>query len=165
MLRLLIPIVLLVLGTGGGVFAARMLAEPATEDTGEMSEMPPETDANPPEPATEDETSTEHEYARLNNQFVVPIVTEDGVEALVVLALSLEVEAGSIQSVFSREPKLRDSFLSALFDHANLGGFDGVYTSGPKIEALRAALLTEAKAIMGDIVHDVLILDLVRQDN
>ena len=64
------------------------------------------------------------EYVKLSNQFVVPVVKGKTVVSLVVLSLSLEVPEGQKDAVFRREPKLRDSFLQVLFDHANIGGFD-----------------------------------------
>ena len=77
------------------------------------------------------------EYVKLNNQFVVPVVEDGRVAAMVVLSLSLEVEAGNTEAVYQREPKLRDAFLQVLFDHANVGGFCGSFTDG--VEPGRAA--------------------------
>jgi flagellar protein FliL len=83
---------------------------------------------------------------------------------MVILSLSLEVTTGSTEAIFQREPKLRDVFLQVLFDHANAGGFKGSFTDGSNMIVLRRALLETAKATMGDIVKDVLIVDIVRQD-
>ena len=66
--------------------------------------------------------------------------------------------------MFAVEPRLRDAFLQVLFDHSNLGGFDGVFTSAANMRALRNALRTEAQRIIGPNVYDVLITDIVRQD-
>lgn len=105
------------------------------------------------------------EYVKLNNQFVVPIVTGGDVSGLVILSMSLEVSAGASENVFSREPRLRDSFLQVLFDHANAGGFKGVFTQSNNLDVLRAALLEVARKSLGDVVHEVLITDIVRQDS
>ena len=51
----------------------------------------PEEVAEAPAPV---EISEEREYAKLNNQFVVPIVEEGRVAALVVMSLNVEVTAG-----------------------------------------------------------------------
>ena len=51
-----------------------------------------------------------------------------------------------------------------LFDHANLGGFEGEFTSANNLSVLRAALLEVAQKDMGPIVTDVLIADIGRQD-
>lgn len=106
----------------------------------------------------------QHEYVRLNNQFVVPVIEGTKVAALVVLSLSIEVGAGEQEKVFAREPKLRDAFLQALFDHANAGGFEGAFTRGEQMRDLRGSLLEAAVRILGAIASDVLIIDIVRQD-
>ena len=104
------------------------------------------------------------EYVKLNNQFVVPVVSGSRVAALIVMSLSIEVAAGQKEAVFSREPKLRDAFLRVLFDHANSGGFDGAFTAGEKMNDLRGSLAEAARRILGPIASDVLVIDIVRQD-
>lgn len=104
------------------------------------------------------------EFVKLNNQFVVPVVKDTRVSALVVMSLNLEVPAGESAGIYTLEPKLRDRFLQVLFDHANSGGFDGAFTAGPRMNALRIALLETAREILGRKVHDVLITDIMRQD-
>jgi flagellar protein FliL len=105
------------------------------------------------------------EYVKLNNQFVVPVVQEGRVAAMVVLSLSLEVEAGSTETVYQREPKLRDVFLQVLFDHANVGGFSGSFTDGSNLVVLRTSLKEAAALVLGTSVKDVLITDIARQDS
>ena len=101
----------------------------------------------------------------MNNQFVVPIVADDRVAAMVVLALSIEVPSGMSDIVFRREPKLRDSFLQVLFDHANMGGFDGAFTSAEVLGRLRTALREVAEKDLGrDVARDILIVEIARQD-
>lgn len=104
------------------------------------------------------------EFVKLNNQFVVPIIRADEVASLVILSLTLEVKTGSSEAVFAAEPKLRDSFLQVLFDYANANGFDGAFTQSGRMAQLRKALSEPARAILGDTVADVLIVDIVRQD-
>ncbi|MFC3118856.1 hypothetical protein ACFOHS_14270 [Jhaorihella thermophila] len=68
------------------------------------------------------------------------------------------------ETVYQREPKLRDGFLRVLFDQAVMGTFDGAFTRVERLDALRAALLEEARAQIGDSVRTVLITDIARQD-
>lgn len=117
--------------------------------------------AHPP-PA---DPSAEPEFVKLSNQFVVPVVEDGRVAAMVILSLSLEVRPGSTEAVFSREPRLRDAFLQVLFDHANAGGFDGVFTSGEVLLGLRRTLRDTALREIGPAVHDVLITELLRQES
>ncbi len=106
-----------------------------------------------------------HDYVKLNNQFVVPVVQNGRVDALVILSLSLEVTTGSTEKVYQVEPKLRDGFLQVMFDHANAGGFRGTFTDGSNMILLREALLEVAQSTLGPDVSDVLIVDIVRQDS
>lgn len=161
MLRKLLPIILLLIGSGAGIGAGIAL-RPAPDPDAELAAA----EAKPEVPAAAEvaaETAT-REYVKMNNQFVVPIVGRDEVTALVVLTLSLEVPAGGKPVVYEQEPKLRDSFLQVLFDHANTGGFDGAFTNATTMEVLRRNLLEIAQRDLGDAITDVLILDIARQD-
>ena len=80
------------------------------------------------------------------------------------LSLSLEVNAEQTQSVYEHEPKLRDVLLQTLFDHANIGGFDGTFTHTQKLDDLRQALLEVAQKNLGAEIFDILITDIARQD-
>ena len=86
------------------------------------------------------------------------------VEALVVASLSIEVSSGGSQAGYEREPKLRDVFLQVMFDHANIGGFEGAFTAGERMDILRSALLDAARSVLGADVKDVLITEIARQD-
>ncbi len=104
-------------------------------------------------------------FVKLNNQFVVPVVKGGRVAALVVMSLSLEVGAGGREQVYGLEPKIRDALLTVLFEHANAGGFDGNFTATRNMDMLRRALKQASHQVMGsDIVANVLVMDIVRQD-
>ncbi len=162
----ILPIILALVGLGAGVgagLALRPAPEPAAEPA--QAAEPPPGEAAPSEPAPGDpQAATAPDYVKLNNQFVVPVIQDGSVAALVVLALSLELSSGGPELVYQREPKLRDAFLQVLFDHANTGGFDGNFTSGRNMQLLRSALLEAAQKVLGTSVTDVLIVDVVRQD-
>lgn len=181
MLKKLMPVVLALGGLGGGVGVGLAL-RPEPEEHAENSEPM----ADEGEHATEAETSdtaahaeTESgepahgsedaahalEYVKMSNQFVIPIVHDGRVVSMVVMSLSLEAKAGSTEAIYAKEPKLRDSFLQLLFDHANSGGFQGAFTDGANLIVLRRSLVEAAKEIMPDQITDVLISDLARQDS
>jgi len=180
MKRILLPLLLLVLGVGGGVGAGLALAPaPAPgEAEGALAELadpcgaiPPADPADPraeaaPADSAEDdgEAVSDHDYVRFKNQFIVPVVVGGEVASLVLLSLSVEVPLGQEDAVLMIEPKLRDVFLQVLFDHANTGGFEGTFTAAEAMRSLRASLKAAARDAIGDLVTDVLILDLVRQD-
>lgn len=154
MIRKLLPLALCLIGAGAGAGAGLFLRPP-----------PPE-----PDPAAEAapapvDPALVPDYVKLSNQFVVPLVEKERISAMVILTLSLEVTQGTTEQVYAREPKLRDAFLQLLFDHANTGGFRGSFTDAANLVILRRGLLDIAKSTLGDIVTDVLITDIVRQDN
>jgi hypothetical protein len=166
-MKLALPLVLGLAGGGVGIGAATLFPAPEPEETAETCgpAMPKDEGAAPDHAATTGSAvESGREYAKLNNQFIVPVVTDGEVAALVVLSLSVEVAAGEKETVFVHEPRLRDAFLQVLFDHANTGGFDGAFTSSPNMRILREELRREATATLGELASDVLIVDIVRQD-
>lgn len=165
-MKLLLPLILLFVGVGAGVGAGMMTQKPVEEvsihpcgdeDVAETKV------AHTPEEETPEEIATK-EFVKMNNQFVIPVVEDEVVASLVVVSLSLEVLAGQKEAVFNREPKLRDAFLQVMFDHANLGGFSGAFTDTQILDRLRRSLMDVGQTIMGDVVTDILILDIARQD-
>ncbi len=185
MKRFLLPLVLLLVGIGGGV-AAGFMVTPSKDGQEDMATgCEPTGESGDPASLAEHEedllpaSAGDHhvaidaedhglgsgfEYVRLNNQFVVPIVESSSVTALVLLSISVEVPAGEQEAVLVVEPKLRDVFLQVLFDHANIGGFEGVFTASTNMRTLRNALLRAAQDALGPKISDVLIVDIVRQD-
>ncbi|WP_146588187.1 flagellar basal body-associated FliL family protein [Puniceibacterium confluentis] len=161
----LLPIILALIGIGGGV-GAGILLKPAAPEAAALADncIVPEADPNAETAPDAVDTAT-RDYVKLNNQFVVPVIADGRIAALVVLALSLEIENGSSDVVYQREPKIRDSFLQVLFDHANVGGFEGAFTESNKLDPLRRILLATAKDTLGGIVSDVLITEINRQDS
>lgn len=162
MMRKLIPLLLALLGLGGGIGAGLFLRpEPHAE------ELAGEDAATDHAEGTEEGEPEEGapEYVKMNNQFVVPVMQEGRVSAMVVLSLSIEVDPGNTEAVYQREPKLRDLFLQVLFDHANIGGFNGSFTDGSNLIVLRTSLKEAAAMALGPVVHDVLITDIARQDS
>lgn len=161
-MRKLIPVLLALAGLGAGTgagLALRPAPEPAADaGTAEGAAAPAHGSTETPDP------ELEPDYVKLNNQFVVPIVEDGRVVSMVIASLSLEVTQGASDRVHAREPKLRDAFLQVMFDHANAGGFRGTFTDAANLILLRKALLEMAKTTLGDVVTDVLIVDIVRQD-
>ncbi|MGJ8617926.1 MAG: flagellar basal body-associated FliL family protein [Sulfitobacter sp.] len=166
MLKKILPIALFLVGSGAGVGAGIFLREPAAEiEAPAPADNPEVSDHVAVQPHDADNPPPLMEYVKLSNQFVVPIVQDQKVVALVVLALSLEVPEGQKDAIYKKEPKLRDSFLQVLFDHANIGGFGGEFTDVNNLAVLRNALREVAQRDMGkSSVHDVLILEIARQD-
>mgnify|MGYP006087525375 CR=1 FL=1 len=153
---------LFLLGITSGVGLGKVFKKPADHSTDALTCLTDTTQSENVE--IDDAPPLDREYVTLNNQFIVPVVKDNLVHSLVMLSLSLEVNAEQTQSVYEHEPKLRDVLLQTLFDHANIGGFDGTFTHTQKLDDLRQALLEVAQKSLGAEIFDILITDIARQD-
>jgi flagellar protein FliL len=164
----ILPVLIVLSGLAAGTGAGYLLRpEAATGDGGAASAGDggeTEADAGPAGPKASDTAGPTSDFVKLNNQFVVPVVRDGAVTAIVVMSLSLETGPGQAERVHAYEPKLRDAFLQVLFDHANAGGFDGNFTADDSLGALRRSLVEAARAVLGPTVRDILLLDILRQD-
>ncbi|MEM1313171.1 MAG: flagellar basal body-associated FliL family protein [Pseudomonadota bacterium] len=151
-MKAVLPLILGAAGLAGGFVGGHAMRPPAAEDA-ELAET-----------AASAETTIASEFISLDRQFIVPIVIESQVSSIIVVSLSLEIARGEALLIENEEPKLRDRFLSALFRHAESGAFSGVFTAGPAMSDLRGSLLEAARELFGDVVRDVLVTDIVRQD-
>ena len=151
----LVPIILSLAGLGLGAGVGFVLHTPDAPD--------PELVAQALEQEEPDQ-ETGADFVKLNNQFVVPVVKEGRVTALVVTSLQLQVTTGTTDAVYEIEPRIRDLFLQVLFDHANAGGFDGNFTEIGQRKILRRNLLEAGRQELGDDLQDVLFQNLDRQD-
>ncbi len=162
----ILPILLLLIGAGAGVGAGIVLKPDLSEEKAATDCATPQTESEKEMPPAVDSHGNElqPEYVKMNNQFVIPVVKDGDMAALVVLSISLEVSPGGKEATFQREPKLRDAFNQVLFDHANSGGFDGVFTNSNNMVLLRDSLYEAARKVAGPVVKEVLIDEIVRQD-
>ncbi len=178
-MRFILPLILALLGAGAGVGAGLLLkpeapaaassevahsAADAEAEIGHATAAPADDGHAAGGEDGHDEGAGGSEFTKLNNQFVVPVVKDGRVASMVVLSLSLETEQGQREVIYAREPRIRDTLLQILFDHANAGGFDGTFTSGASMDVLRGELYRAAKKILGTAVIDVLVTDIARQD-
>ena len=175
MIKKLLPLALLLIGSSAGVGAGIfMRPAPASEISGEDYADSYSDHGNHEGKKQGEKNADDHdgaldagatEFVKMSNQFVVPIVNNGRVAALVVLGLSIEVPSGDTDVIYQRQPKMRDSFLQVLFDHANMGGFDGAFTDAQMLGQLRDALRDVAQRDIGsETVKDVLIVEIARQD-
>lgn len=159
----LLPVILMIIGGAIGAGAGTFL-KPAGDA---MCDPAEECEPDEKAPATEEadkELAEDIYYVSMKNQFVVPVIQNEVVRSLVVLSLSLESSPEESEIIFSREPKLRDVFLQVLFDHSHVGGFNGAFTESGRLSALKVALLEAAQSVVGSVVSDVIITDIVRQE-
>lgn len=170
MKKVLVPILLALVGIAGGAGVGLFLVpapEPAAEATAEgevVCAAPAEGEGGHGALDPEALHATPSAFVPLENQFIVPLLEDGSVAALVVLSISIETGEGQEEAVIAAEPRLRDGFLQVLFDHANTGGFAGTFTATEPMRSLRLALDASAAEVLGEKVRSVLIVDIVRQD-
>jgi len=163
----ILPVLMTLIGVGTGVGVGIILKPDPAEhsDVADCTSPAPEGEHAALPPAVDEHgQEVTPEYVKMNNQFVIPVLKDGNMAALVVLSISLEVTPGGKEATFQREPKLRDAFNQVLFDHANSGGFDGVFTNSNKMVVLRDSLYEIAQKVAGSVVQGILINDIVRQD-
>lgn len=178
MKKIILPLLLLLIGTGSGVGAAFLL-KPTPEHVPEAgAEMASAAPCGPIDdshsPAAEGgdhaanvepiEAVAGSEFAALENQFIVPVMEQEKLIAMMAITLSVEVPLGETAKVYTVEPRLRDSLLQDMFQHSNIGGFSGNYTATDKMRILRQDLLRTTREILGEAALDVLVVDIKRQD-
>lgn len=170
-MRKLPPILLLMLGVAAGGGAGWFLQPAHGPQTVAAHADDPHTGGGQPAeghsggaPSAE-ESVADGVTVRMPNQFVVPVISEGRVNAMVVIGLALVLRPENDFSLSTDEARIRAVFLQMLFDHANLGGFDGVFTSGEALLSLRRMLREAARAEIGPDLLDILITELMRQDN
>ena len=183
MLKKLLPVLFLIIGLGAGVGAGIFLKPapaPAEEETAADAHGAPAGGHGAPADA-HGASAGDHgaepegghytaetgptETVRLPNQFVIPVLSNGRVQSMVVVGLALEMSIGHTFSLTEDEPRLRAALLQLLFDHSNIGGFSGVFTSGEALLNLRRMLKEAARQVLGPEVQDVLITELLRQDS
>jgi hypothetical protein len=171
-MKLLLPILLAIFGLVGGAGAGwylKPIPEPVAEPCLDAEGNPQDPAACAPEidPHAVEHAPTEgadaSEFITLDRQFIVPIVEDDTVAAMMVLTLNLEVAPGKMERAFRNEPKLRDMMLRALFEHAYTGGFSGDFTAEHLVRELRGNLLAAGREVIGSDLRNVLIADMIRQ--
>lgn len=181
-MKFLTPILLALFGLAAGVGAGvatrpEPAAEPAEvacnapgpaeagEDATPVPCPAPAADFFAPAEAPAKKPAAELAYVTMDKPFVVPVFSGEKVAAMVVVSLSVETELEAAPAVEGVKPRLRDSFLAAMFRHANSGGFDGSYTGGRKMDDLKSALLAAAREVLPDTpVEEILVTEIARQD-
>ena len=174
-MKKLLPIILILLGAVGGG-AAGMFLKPAPEPKDEehaegkgdgehKGEDQDELAADlPPDGEHGATPEGERDYVKIGRQIIIPVVQDGETQALMLFELAVDVPLGQRASVVDREPRLRDAFLRELFEMSYTGAFMTTFTDDRVIEELRRNLVAAARAHLGDIVSDVLILDVMRQE-
>lgn len=158
----LLAILLIPLGLIGGLAGGHFLAPPPPEKAADDKMKGEAKEAKAKKPVKLDLSNAD--YAKLDKHFIIPVVEDGAVSALVVITIAIEVDKESRDLVFEHEPKLRAEFLNVFFNHAQSGGFSGVFIQTQLMNDLRASLNAAAFSVLGDAAHQVLITSMTRQD-
>ena len=171
MKALILP-VLVSLSAAGGVFTANMLggggsdhgapSADAYDSVGYGKEGDAKAHGDKGHGA--EETAPAADFMKFKRQFVVPVMKDEAVEALVLLNLGLEFEESKRDEIFRKEPRYRDAFIRELLQLSDKGFFNEEMTSPDTYEVVRETLLRAAKTVDEKGISDVLILDFSRQD-
>lgn len=110
-------------------------------------------------------TSETEQYLKFKRQFVVPVMLDGRIDALVIMNLNLVLGSDAPANAYSLEPKLRDALTRELLNLSNQGVFGEGLTSAKNYEVVRKTLLSASQSVMPDGVKDILILDIARQEH
>ena len=102
-------------------------------------------------------------YFDFGRQFVVPVVEEGKVSALVIMDINLELYESDSDGMYSQEAKFRDAIMRELLSLSNDGAFSGQMTDPAKYEKVQKRLLKASRTVKDEITA-VLILDIARQE-
>ncbi|WP_084395907.1 flagellar basal body-associated FliL family protein [Henriciella aquimarina] len=111
-----------------------------------------------------DSASGEYSYYKFTREFVVPMIENDRVKSLVILNINLEVDTAVEQELFSKEPVLRDNIMTTLIKLSNDGKTFESLSRVENYETLRSMILSNLREEVEEGIHNVLILDMARQD-
>jgi flagellar protein FliL len=103
-------------------------------------------------------------YYKFSREFVVPIIRDSRVTSLVIMNLNLEADASISQKLFEMEPKLRDNIMTTLITLSNDGTTLESMTSVENYESIRSMIMMNLQSVMATGIHNVLIVDLAKQE-
>ncbi|WP_031554768.1 flagellar basal body-associated FliL family protein [Parvularcula oceani] len=156
-MKKLMPFLVVLVAVGAGGAGALMLDAPA-EDVHAAEE-------GAKTPVSKHEGKKEAvAYMGFQRAFIVPVVVERNVSALVMLDLSLEMDAATVENARKKEPKLRDGIMKALIGLSHEGMLTGDITDPAVYEEIRNRIEAAAGEYVGEGLQGVLITDYARQE-
>lgn len=97
-------------------------------------------------------------YVRMN-PIMIPLVGRKGVEQMVSILVSLEVDgAYTSANVRSYSPRLADAYIRYTYDFLTEHAYSDAKLI--KISAIKEQLMKATRSVVGDAVNDILILDI-----
>ncbi|GAB5459090.1 MAG: flagellar basal body-associated FliL family protein [Henriciella sp.] len=185
MIDKLIPMVIVVVGAAGGTFGGQMLKSPAPsqaavehedkadhksdDDYGEKKSSYDKADKADKGHSSDKGKksgygSGDAAYHNFSREFVVPVMQGDRVKSLVILNISLEADESISSKLFSQEPKLRDNIMTTLIQLSSGTDVFENLTDAESYETIRTMVLKNLDSVISTGIHNVLILDVGKQD-
>lgn len=103
-------------------------------------------------------------YYKFSREFIIPLMREEQVEALIIMNLNLEIESSVSGMLFTKEPKLRDNIMSTLIELSNDGVTLDNFSRVESYETIRSMILQNLNSEIGPGILNVLILDMAKQE-
>lgn len=103
-------------------------------------------------------------YLDFQRNFIIPVVGENRVDALILLTFSIEMDASKIEEARTREPRIRDAFMKTLLTLSHEGVLSQDITDPDVYTIIQERLLATAKSIVDEDVESILLVDFARQD-
>ncbi len=103
-------------------------------------------------------------YYKFSREFVVPLMRNNRVDSLIILNINLEADSKVSQELFSIEPKLRDNIMTTLITLSNDGTTFESFGDVESYETIRSMIALNLKNVIASGIHNVLILDIAKQE-
>lgn len=103
-------------------------------------------------------------YFNFRRNFIVPVVDDQRVRALILINVSIEMNESGIEDAQAREPNIRDAFMKTLLAMSHEGMFNQDITNPDVYSEVQARLLETAKLNVDESVRSILLVDYARQD-
>jgi len=169
-MKKLLPIIIALIGLGGGVAAGAVMkpveehvvGEHAGDGHGEMADAG-HGDGHGDKSLKNEKDAEDLIYVGLEKPFFVPVIRHGRTNTLVRLDIHLEVPEDMKEDVAKHDPKLRDAFLRTVMNFSYEDGFSRVQ-GGEGFAILRDDLLISAREILGSSVKAVLIGEILTRD-
>jgi flagellar basal body-associated protein FliL len=160
----ILPLIIILVAIGGSGFAAMTLrgggeAEAESAHAGGKVLKPGEAGHGGEKKAA---SSAFFEFQR---DFIVPVMRSGVVDSVVLVRLTLEAPEEKVETMRSREPKIRDAMMKTLLTLSHEGPLKGDITDPEVYTEIQSRLLATAQEVADNEVKAVLIVDFARQDS
>lgn len=175
MKQLIIPIIVAVCASAGG-FAGQLVKSVGAKeypDTGERSarssngahEKPDRHESGEDTNKKRFESGVDGQlsYFEFRREFIVPVLSDGRVDALVIININLEVEPSLSEKLFNMEPKLRDNIMTSLVGLSSESYIFKNITDVQNYETIRSVVLANLRAEVASEIRNVLIMDVAKQ--